>query len=460
MGCILSSEKSEDLSPTSAGGDEVYVYVPGFRTPKYVDLKGVLQGSVSADLASRLHLLRSQVLIASAQNTPASKSKRKKLHQDSATAANLEKALKNYLPVLLGFVTGGEKLSSGLVFEWTNVEDEKKETALGSVYYELLSVLHLLGVLALHEANTFLTPRSPQEGFSPKVTEESKRNAIEILLKAASYFECAIRAVLPSTPEAIKAKLPADLSESMLRAMEHQALGQGVEVQLGFAVDNLKASLAVKRRLSCEHAKVWEEANEKIGRVPLADGWREKHQLFMRWKLLEAKAGAYCFHGLILDEGYEENSHAQALVCLKAADNYLKESQRTRIDFGNSELLTKLPPVWGHMKYLLEKIPRETLSKARIFRENYRAEKLPRTLPKLPDFPLALTADPYDLPPVDPAWEKESGYEGIPSLTPDVPSFLAKRDLNPKNSGIKSDLRRARPMSPPLIVTPDMVQAR
>ena len=34
---------------------------------------------------------------------------------------------------------------------------------------------------------------------------------------------------------------------------------QGVEVQLGFAVDNLKASLAVKRRLSCEHAKVWEE---------------------------------------------------------------------------------------------------------------------------------------------------------------------------------------------------------
>lgn len=46
-----------------------------------------------------------------------------------------------------------------------------QETALGSVYYELLSVLHLLGVLALHEANTCLTPRAPQEGFSPKVTE-------------------------------------------------------------------------------------------------------------------------------------------------------------------------------------------------------------------------------------------------------------------------------------------------
>lgn len=36
------------------------------------------------------------------------------------------------------------------------------------------------------------------------VPSESKRNAIEILLKAASYFDCALRAVLPNTPEDIK----------------------------------------------------------------------------------------------------------------------------------------------------------------------------------------------------------------------------------------------------------------
>ena len=34
---------------------------------------------------------------------------------------------------------------------------------------------------------------------------------------------------------------------------------QGVELQLWFAVANLKASLAVKRRLVCEHVKYWEE---------------------------------------------------------------------------------------------------------------------------------------------------------------------------------------------------------
>ncbi|KAG0595321.1 hypothetical protein M758_UG158500 [Ceratodon purpureus] len=350
----------------------------------------------------------------------------------------------------------GEKLSSGIVFDWTNVEDEKKETALGSVYYEVLSVLHLLGLLALQEANTFLTPRPPAEGYSSKVTGESKRNAIELFLKAASFFECALRAVLPNTPEDIKAKLPADLTEAMFRAMENQALGQGVELQLGFAVDNLKASLAVKRRLACEHVKVWEEANDKIGMVSLGDEWREKHLLFVKWKLCEAKAGAYYFHGLILDEGYEDNTHAQALTCLKAADSFLKESQKTKMEFGNTEPLSKVPPLWGAMKYLSEKIPREVLIKVRTFREHYRHEKLPITIPELLVFPLALTAEEYDLPPVDPAWEKESGYEGRHTLTSNLPAFLAKRDLYPKQNGVKSDLRRARPMSP----TPQMVQAR
>nr|XP_024397908.1 uncharacterized protein LOC112293079 isoform X2 [Physcomitrium patens]PNR37744.1 hypothetical protein PHYPA_020853 [Physcomitrium patens] len=462
MGCILSSESAPEDggSPPGLNADgEIYVYVPGLRTPKYVDLKEHLQDAISADLASRLQYLRSNVLITSGKNTPASKSRRRKTSQDSPTAADLEKALVNYLPALLGFVAGGEKWTSGLVFEWTNVEDEKKETALGSVYYELLSVLHLLGMLALQEANVRLTSRPPAEGYAPKVTEESKRNAIEILLKAASYFDCALRAVLPNTPEDIKAKLPADLSEPMLIALEHQALGHGVELQLSFAVDNIKASLAVKRRLACEHVQVWKEANERIEHVPLMDGWRKKLFLFLKWKLTEAKAGAYYFHGLILNEGYEENTHAQALMWLKAAHKYLKDSQRIRLEFSTAEPTTKVPEVWGPIKYFLERIPREAVNKSRVFRENYREEKLPIVVPKLPEFPLALIAEPYHLPPVDPAWEKESGYEGIPTLTPDIASFLAKKDPNPKPAAM-SDLRRAWPMSPPLLVTPEMVRAR
>jgi hypothetical protein len=86
--------------------------------------------------------------------------------------------------------------------------------------------------------------------------------------------------------------------------------------------------------------------------------------------------------------------------------------------------------------------------------------RLPVTTPELPVFPLALTAEEYDLPPVDPAWEKESGYEGRPNLSSDLPAFLAKRDLNPKQNGVKSDLRRARPMAPTVLAIPQMVQAR
>lgn len=38
---------------------------------------------------------------------------------------------------------------------------------------------------------------------------------------------------------------------------------QAVELQLGFAVVNVKASLAVKRRLACEQVEVWEEVRFK-----------------------------------------------------------------------------------------------------------------------------------------------------------------------------------------------------
>lgn len=86
MGCIQSSEAKDVTSPTSSVaqgtvGGEVYVYVPGLRSPKYVNLKESLQGSVSADLASRLQTLRSQVLIASGKNKPASKSRRRRLQE-------------------------------------------------------------------------------------------------------------------------------------------------------------------------------------------------------------------------------------------------------------------------------------------------------------------------------------------------------------------------------------------
>jgi hypothetical protein len=69
-------------------------------------------------------------------------------------------------------------VSSAVKFEWSNQEDEKKgktqntkETALPSALYELLSVLHLLGILALQEANNCLTAKATADGYLPRVTE-------------------------------------------------------------------------------------------------------------------------------------------------------------------------------------------------------------------------------------------------------------------------------------------------
>lgn len=93
--------------------------------------------------------------------------------------------------------------------------------------------------------------------------------------------------------------------------------------------------------------------------LPLANGWGEKHRLFVKWKYIEAKvslscafyivshvqqsynlrsmqAAAYYYHGLILDEGNTEKSHGMAVAALQAADEYLRESKRTAEAFNLS----------------------------------------------------------------------------------------------------------------------------
>jgi hypothetical protein len=43
---------------------------------------------------------------------------------------------------------------------------------------------------------------------------------------------------------------------------------QGVEIQLGLAIENVKASVAVKRRLACEQVKYWLQVNPLFSLKP------------------------------------------------------------------------------------------------------------------------------------------------------------------------------------------------
>lgn len=415
MGCFLSTSKDTGGNRRRPGNiGEVSVYVPGLRIPKPVDFSQSLGDNLSKNMVERLSALRTRIVVMAAQEGPTiTRTRRKSATQHGgSTLADLHQALEDYLPVLLGLVKDGSQLQYKVQFVWVNQEDEAEETAISNGWYEVLSVLHLMAMLSLSQANLLLLPRTSADGYQPKVSEESRRASVDIFLKAAGYLDCAVRHVLPQMSPELRRELPVDLAEGDLRALCLQALGQGVDIQLGMAIDSTKATLAVKRRLACEMVKYWQQAQDNIMNLPLANGWGEKHKLFVKWKYFEAKAAAYYYHGLILDEGNTEKFHGMAVAALQAADEYFKESKKACEAFNAAPPLSRNPPLWGTMKYLSEKIPKDTSSKVRINRDLYSYEKIMETAPTLPDFALALKPDEFQLPPVHPSWTDENVNRG------------------------------------------------
>ncbi|ERN10241.1 hypothetical protein AMTRI_Chr09g12380 [Amborella trichopoda] len=409
MGCLISSPKNREKNRRWPGHvGEIVVFVPGFRIPQNVDFSSTLSQCLSSSLVQRLSALRTRIVVMAAQEAPtASKPRRRTATQHGGTTlADLQQAIEDYLPVLLGLVKDGSQLMNKVEFVWVNQEDDKEETAVSDTWYEVLSVLHLMAMLSLSQANFLLLPKTPSDGYQPKVSEESRRNSIDIFLRAAGYLDCAVRQVLPQMPPDVRRDLPVDLQEGVLQALCLQALGQGVDVQLGIAIDSTKATLAVKRRLACEMVKYWKQAQDGLINLPLCNSWGEKHQIFVKWKLTEAKAAAYYYHGLILDEANTEKSHTMAVAALRAAEEFLKESKKAAECFSTAPPQSRNPPLWGAMKYLSEKIPNDAANKARINRDLYSHEKIIESAPPLPDFPLALKPDEYQLPRSDHAWNQ------------------------------------------------------
>ncbi|XP_004512802.1 uncharacterized protein [Cicer arietinum] len=411
MGCLVSTPKDSGGNRRKPGSiGEVSVYVPGLRIPKPVDFAQLLGDYLSKNIIERLSALRTRIVVMASQEGPTiTRTKRKSVTQHGgSTLADLLQALEDYLPVLLGLIKDGSHLQYKVQFIWVNQEDDKEETATSNAWYEVLSVLHLMSMLLLSQANLLLLPRSSSDGHQHKVSDESRRASIDIFLKAAGYLDCAVKHVLPQLPAELRRNLPVDLAEGVLRALSLQALGQGVDIQLGMAIDSSKATLAVKRRLACEMLKCWQQAQDNIMNLPLTNGWGEKHHFFVKWKYVEAKAAAYYYHGLILDEGNTEKSHGMAVAALQAADEYFKESKKLCEAFNMAPPLSRNPPLWGTMKYLSEKIPKDTSSKVRINRDLYTHERIMETAPTLPEFSLALKPDEYQLPQVDPSWRTEN----------------------------------------------------
>ncbi|XP_030975343.1 uncharacterized protein LOC115995064 [Quercus lobata] len=81
------------------------------------------------------------------------RSRREPQSKGGSTLADLQQALEDYLPVLLGLVKDGSHLQYKVQFEWVNQEDDAEETGMSNAWYEVLSVLHLMAMLSLSQAN-------------------------------------------------------------------------------------------------------------------------------------------------------------------------------------------------------------------------------------------------------------------------------------------------------------------
>lgn len=417
MGCMLSTlNDSREKRRRSRNVGEIVVFVPGLRTPKAMDFSGQLGDGLSRSLVERLSALRTRIVVmAGEEGLVPAKSRRVATRHGGSAMADLQQALEDYLPVLLGLAQNAHQLQHKLQFVWINQEDDTEETAMSNCWYEVLSVLHLMAMLSLLQANLLLLPKTPADGYQSTVSEESRRASIDIFLKAAGYLDFAIQHVLPQFPPELRKDLPLDLAEGVLRALCLQALSQGVDIQLGMAIDSVKATTAVKRRLACEMVTYWHQAQQTITNFPLANEWGEKHKLFVTWKYIESKVAAYYYHGLILEEGNSERSHAVAATALQAADEFLRESKKACEAFNEAPPLSRNPPVWGTIKYLLEKFPKDASSKVKEKQDPYSHERIMQMAPALPEFALSLKPDEYRFPPVDPSWNNELQGSNLPS---------------------------------------------
>ncbi|MCO5579788.1 hypothetical protein L7F22_033650 [Adiantum nelumboides] len=404
MGCLLSSARNDGDSQDEAQlMIPMVVFFPGLRAPcQTIDFSGSLGGLASPHVIEQLSGCQCRVLtlaLAVEEEATILSSKQSSRHKSATqhggnSITDLQQALEDYLLLLLSLAKEDNKLMHRVQFVWKNQEDAQLETSISDWQYEVLSVLHAMAVLDLVQANLLLA----SNGYRSTSSEERRKQAIDIFLRVSGILECAVKFIIPEFFQESRAQLPIDLKEGMLHALCMQALGQAVEIQLGLAIDNMKATLAVKRRLACEQVKYMQKAHENLLSLSAGGLWGGKHRLYSSWKLAEAKAAAFYFHGLILDEGSEDGTHRKALLCFKTANGFLKESQKLSQNFCLEPPTTRPAPTWGAMKYLSERIPKEFSSKARSYRDVVHWEKPSTQVPELPDFPLSLHPEEFKLP--------------------------------------------------------------
>ncbi|KAH7442834.1 hypothetical protein KP509_02G004100 [Ceratopteris richardii] len=293
MGCSFSSEKGDIFLRQGAASMHMVVFLPGLRLPSQTfDFHSTFAELVPKDILDQLSFLRARVMRLGValedKITTVSKlrSQWKSFTQHGKKkVSDLQQALEDYLLMMINLVNEDVQPAQTVPFVWKNQEDAQLETSISEFYYEVASVLHAMAMCSLFQANLLLT----YNGQETSGLEDRRKQAIDVFLKVSGVLECAVKNILPRLSKEGRSKIPADLKEGVLHALLMQSLGQSVEIQLGLAIENVKATLAVKRRLACEQVKCFLEAFGDIQALGVGGIWGEKHLLFISWKLAEAK---------------------------------------------------------------------------------------------------------------------------------------------------------------------------
>ncbi|XP_028780264.1 uncharacterized protein LOC114736570 [Neltuma alba] len=276
MGCTnsvhaLGKKKKKTSIP------EVVVFVPSIRFPLQSDLHRALKGLVPGDLADKFSSLRNQIVLV-AEDTGGS------------AIAELRRALNEYLAVLVGLTKKEYGLEGLIKFKWKNFQDGRQVwLCVANAWFEVLSIVHLMAMLTLSEADSLLIPKDHSGSGIRVVSSDSKREAVDLLLKASGYLQFCVRDLLTRIPLEIKKILPHGLQDGVLEALYIQALGQGTEIQLGLAVECQNATLSVKRRLACEQLIYFSQAYQCLLECGFNQDYGKKHLRFIKWKFLKPR---------------------------------------------------------------------------------------------------------------------------------------------------------------------------
>ncbi|KAL1188971.1 hypothetical protein V5N11_029075 [Cardamine amara subsp. amara] len=393
MGCATSAYAVVGRKNKKRIIQESVVFVLQFRVPVQSDLQRQLKGVAPKTTIDRLTCLRNQIQLV-AEDT------------EGSAISELRTALEEYLSLLNGLIkksSENDGMEGCVEFKWKTIGDGRRaEICFTNLWMEMLTVIHMMAALALTEANSLMIPKncSASGNGVRVVSTDSRREAVDLLLKASGYLEFCVREILARFPPDIKSKLPDDMQESVMQTLSIQALGQGTEIQLGLAVDSQKATLSVKRRLACEQVIYFSQAYHCLsGCEVVSHGCAKKLLRFIYWKFLEAKAAAYYYHGLVTDKGTEPACHVSAVCCFLAAAEILGESKKACLSFCLAPPVTRAPPMWGVMKHLSQKIPEVAFRKSQMYGYLLEdEEKAMQCLPELPDFQLSLRPDDFELP--------------------------------------------------------------